>query len=479
MGVATRHPDYATHLPMWRQLRAQDKGEWGVKDATGNRDRVYLPPVSQAQVDNGGYEGYKARAEYVDFLGRTVAGLVGAVMQKAPEVTGLPDAYLDNIDNRGTPLDLFAKECLREILLTGRIGLLVERPRSENGRSYLVRYRAEQITNWEETEIDSEARDLRVVLMQTKLVRDEKDEFQLNQETYYRVLDLMEGRYVQSVWEQRDSSDFEKVDEITPTRNGAALDRIPFVFVGPTSLGQMIECSPVMALANVNLHHYQLSADLRDALFKLSKPKGILFTMEEIDQIIYDDTALKLAPGDDAKFLEYAGTGLDQIREEMTADEQRMVVLGARLLEGQKRAAETAEALRLRQSGEQATLHDAVITLSLGLTRALRMLAEWDGVDATEVEIDLNRDFHGAMPSPEEIAAHLDLVSDRNGVTLEDHHQWLYKSGLTMERDFETWRTLKDEEAPPPPPALPVSPFGGPARPGASPDDVATDEEAA
>ena len=57
--------------------------------------------------------------------------------------------------------------------------------------------------------------------------------------------------------------------------------------------------------------------------------------------------------GATAGFLEFTGQGLQTFERAMDRDEKLLAVLGSRLLEGQKKVAETAQAIELRQSGEK------------------------------------------------------------------------------------------------------------------------------
>ena len=57
-----------------------------------------------------------------------------------------------------------------------------------------------------------------------------------------------------------------------------------------------------------------------------------------------------------AGFLEYSGHGLTTFERAMDRDERLMAILGARLLETQKRVGETAEAIELRQTIDTAPL---------------------------------------------------------------------------------------------------------------------------
>ena len=84
----------------------------------------------------------------------------------------------------------------------------------------------------------------------------------------------------------------------------------------------------------------------------------------------------------------------------MDRDERLLSVLGSRLLEGQKKVGETAQAIELRQSGENSILASIAVNVSASLTHVLRWAYWWnsteespDNVTNEQVLVELNTDF--------------------------------------------------------------------------------------
>ncbi len=84
----------------------------------------------------------------------------------------------------------------------------------------------------------------------------------------------------------------------------------------------------------------------------------------------------------------------------MDRDEKLLAVLGSRLLEGQKKVAETSQAIELRQSGENSILANMATSVSASLTQVLRWAYWWnsteespDDVTNEQVLVELNTDF--------------------------------------------------------------------------------------
>ena len=90
----------------------------------------------------------------------------------------------------------------------------------------------------------------------------------------------------------------------------------------------------------------------------------------------------------------------------MDRDEKLMAVLGSRLLQDQKKVGETAEAIRLRQSGEESVLSTIATSVSESLSQVLRWVYWWNSTEALPtVLIKLNNDFGIAGMSSEDLQA--------------------------------------------------------------------------
>ena len=95
--------------------------------------------------------------------------------------------------------------------------------------------------------------------------------------------------------------------------------------------------------------------------------------------------------GATAGFLEYTGQGLTTFERAMDRDERLMAVLGARLLEGQRRVGETAAAIELRHSGENSVLSNLAISVSASLTQVLRWAYWWNSTEDLPDHVKIGR----------------------------------------------------------------------------------------
>jgi len=403
MPVSTPSESYAFHAKDWQKIRHVLAGERAIK-SSGTK---YLPKLSDQTYSE--YNSYVERALFFNASARTIQGLVGALFRKPLRIE-VSDQHRDRLeyitfDDR--PFDIFAKEISQEVLSLGRYGVLVDMPRESGATPYLVGYGAENIINWRYEARGGRLKLSLVVLKEMQTHASEKDEFTNVKQQQYRVLKLnKKGEYEQVVYQEKENGKVEEIETIKPKLRGKAFDFIPFVFFGPVSLSAEIERSPILDLINVNLSHYRSSADLEHGRHFTALPTPYVTAPSSGYE---EDLSFKIGPshvwlleqGGSAGMLEFRGAGLTFIENACREKERMMAVLGARLLEDQKRGVEAAEAIRLRQTGESSTLASISETVSKGLSRALTYWEYWLGQDSADSpKVFLNKDFYaGQMDS--------------------------------------------------------------------------------
>jgi len=138
----------------------------------------------------------------------------------------------------------------------------------------------------------------------------------------------------------------------------------------------------------------------------------------------------------------------------MDRDERLMAILGARLLETQKRVGETADAIELRQSGENSILGALAGSVSMSLTHVLRWAHWWnstermpDDVTNEQVVMELNTDFSTKGLAANEIAAVVQAW--QNGALSRDSMLDLFRRGEVLPEgrtNEEEMRLIEKEE---------------------------------
>lgn len=405
VGPALPHSSLDEWRSIWKKCRDVLAGEEAVKAA----GEVYLPKMSR--MSDAEYAAYKTRALFYGASDRTVQGLVGALLRKPPVVHAATDAIeekvlslLENITQTGTDFTGFTREVIREVLSVGRVGVLVDAPPVETALvtrlPYARVYSAEDIINWRISFYGGVPILDQVVVMEVIDIPSAGG-FGTEQVIQYRELVLnQDGTYVQRIWTidppatDDDPPTPRLLEEIVPLRRGKPMNRLPFFFCSASHNRPEIESPPLLPLFNANLSHYRSSADLEHGRHFTALPTPVVKGVDTDDNgspvslEIGSSTAWLLPRDADAKMLEFNGKGLVHLENALKEKSALMTQLGARNLEQGARASETAEALRLRQAGDFATLgtiSDCVGTL---LTNVIRIMAWWSDI-TTQVNDEL------------------------------------------------------------------------------------------
>ena len=411
MGVNYECADYEANKTVWQRCRNVMGGEDEVKKAGA----AYLPMLGGQEPEQ--YEAYKTRAMYYNATARTVKGLCGAILRKIPKVT-VPKEMEEANNNIGPENQSLLQQIgviLEEVIGMGRVGLLVDAAERDNDQPFLALYYAENITNWKTSMINGRLQLTLVVLKECATEPKAGDAFDMEEIPQYRVLILdtagLDPVYRQQIWRKKEkaskgtqSDDWEQIgaDKTPKRKGGGTFNYIPFVFVNPTGTTWRVEKSPLLDLVNVNLSHYRTSADLEHGrhFTALPVPWAAGFDTKGKNLTVGSGVAwLAEDPQAHAGYLEFSGAGLLHLSNAMAEKERLMAVLGARLLEEQAKANETATAVMMRQSGEQTTLTAIATAVSEACTMALKWVAEWSGKEGGDISVVCTADIPIAIDS--------------------------------------------------------------------------------
>lgn len=409
MPVDSTHKDYDSFKSKWDRIRDTIAGSDEVK----KKRTQYLPKPDG--LEDGEYADYVMRAEFYPATTRTVDGLLGAVFRKEPQVEVPKDqeTFTEKITIQGTDFTTFAKGIVRDVLQMGRFGVLVDVATDGDGMPFAAGYEAESIINWRVSYVEREPILTLLVLREEREEPDE-DGFATANKVRYRVCQIgipKEGEqfagqqiYIQSVWEKQKNEQgaetWVQISTAIPVRRGEPLQKIPFTFFGPTDLTPPVQKPPILDLVDTNLSHYRTSAELEEGAYFTGLPMYVvsgraLGGSDEGDQgfKVGARNALRLDDGGSAEVLTVDGEGMGLLRSLMEDKEQRMAVLGARILEDQKAGVEAALTVAMRHRGENSLLGSISDTCSRGLKDVLWNMLWWNGQDEPEIMVELNKDF--------------------------------------------------------------------------------------
>ena len=468
MSVSETHPDYDKSKFRWKRCRDVIDGRDAILSAARRSDRIrgslfsgdrlvdlYLPRLKGQ--DDEEYFAYAERASFFNATSRTVEAMTGLVFMRDP-VVKLPPAMAeieDDITLQGTGLREFAEEVVEQVMDVGRVGMMLDYPASApkgltvaaaeaaNIRPFLRWYQSERILNWRCGVVNG-----RKVLTMVVLEEEHErpvDEFTSEAVTKHRVLSLDGGAYRVRLF----SDDVVELDEY-PTQNGAPMDYIPFIILGPQGSTPDVQKPPLLDLVDTNLSHYRNSADHEHGLHFTGLPTPYVagVQLEDGKTIELGSTQLLVFSDPEARvgFMEFTGEGLAALERAMEAKERRMAVLGARMLSDEKSAPEAYGTVELRTAGERSALGSVSKAASDAVSRLLRWMAEWMGAGG-EVEFSLNTDF-GASKIQPDLLEKLFKGYQTNAIPLEVLFENL-KAGeiVSPDMDFERYQSQLGEDA--------------------------------
>lgn len=409
MAVNLKHEQYRVNKPIWQKCRDAADGQ----DVVHSQGELYLPRLSKQNDDE--YHAYLDRASFFNATQRTIDAMSGLLFRKEPEQNfpkGI-EPWLNNIDLKGNNLSNFVEKVADEVIEAGRLGILVDHPtvvlpegveltkadaQSANYRPFLVQYKAESIINWN-VKVINNIETLSLVVLE-EVSEELNSEFEVTTEKQYRVLGLdKSGLYFQQIYILLDEKEetFQIEPPVYPLINGKPFNYIPFVFISGRGLSPDVEKSPVIDLVNVNFSHYKSSADIEHAAHFTALPTPVItgHSIDEGDRMSIGSSEAWILPEEGAKafYLEFQGTGLETLEKRLERKEQQMAALGARMLISEKLAAESTETHIIKRQGENSALSSVAQSISDGITKALKILSTWGGIESSELEYKINKDF--------------------------------------------------------------------------------------
>lgn len=428
--------EYADLLPDVTRNRDAVAGERNVKLKTVE----YLPPLasmttSTYEAENGNvqiitgsnltaegsvsYRKYLSLAYFYGASGRTVDGLSGLIFSKKParELNSSVEYLKNNIDGKGTTLRSHAQKTVQDAFISPWSGLLVDFPNisgnvsiadaeSNNLRPKILFYPFESIIKWHYDVVNNEEKLTLLVLKEN--IETLRDRFDIEYREQYRVLEIVDGVYVQSIL---DSKGNDIVDREIIKVNGNVSNEIPFFYIKSGSEDKAV----INDLVDANFNHYEFFSGYASKEHASAFP---IFTETGVDG---EDNNIMVGPGAkwtnrsvDAQFgvLQSASDG-GSMRTYLLDMENRMAALGAEMLKPRIAGAESAEAKSLDQVAQNSTTGNIAVTVSEAYTKAINFCAKWLGA-AEDNSYELNTDYNPASMNPQMLQAQ--MLAFQNGV---------------------------------------------------------------
>jgi hypothetical protein len=367
-------------------------------------------------------------------------------------------AQLADATLAGEPIASVIATLVQQVLIVSRRGFWLDYADAPVDRPYLVAYDAEQIVDWDTIVVSGDTRLSYLVLREVERTR---NDFQVTVADRYRRIRLVDGLVEVELWKKAEDGKTWVVTETKqPTRRGARLDFIPFVFVNADGITPPVRKPVLLDLVDLNLSHYRTSADLEHGRHFTGLPQPVVIGANPQTSLrIGSASVWPLPAGGDAKYMEFTGAGLKTLENALDQKERQMAVLGTRMLEQQKKTQEAADTVRLRHAGDDATLASIVGACEQGVTWLLRRWAWWAGfsqdLDDAAIGVTLNKEWDGVdIPIDG-----LSLLAQADKISFATLYFNLQRLGLTrpdVTAEQERQQILSEGGADPMAPRLPT-----------------------
>lgn len=457
MSITSTNAQYDAALARWARNRAALAGQDAVKEA----GHLFLPDDSYEDKSKDGrsrYARYLARATWMPITGYSHTGLIGMIFRLPPTLEMPPNLEytLENADGCGQSLTRLAASVCSELLIVGRAGILVDYPRldgvpdSETEQSLglgarLKLYLAENIDHWA---FDFQNGKKRLTMVKLReVVTETSDDFVDSSAMRYRVLRLQDGVYTQTL--HNDKGEILDGPIIPLMAGGVPFDHIPFQFIGANNNSEAIDAAPLSGIVDLNVTHYQMSADSAKNLHIHSGGLMVISSDMDTEQWIAAnpngvtvgaDQGVFVGPGGSATLLQLESASA--VEEKIKRLENQMLSVGAHLITD-KGDNETAEAARIDASSKAASLLRTTDNASEAIEAALEDAALFMAADPNTVMFKLNRDFYPDSLAAQDVMALIQL-QDRGNIAALDVRSKLRRAGwIAPERTDE----LIDESA--------------------------------
>jgi hypothetical protein len=476
-NVGYIRPEFTDLKPRWDLIRDCLAGERQVK----KRGDLYLPRpnVMDLSLENRSrYDQYLLRAVFYNVTGRTLAGLVGQVMQQEPEskMPTLLDPIVKDVDGAGNSLQQQVQKTLSLVLAHGRAGLFVDYPvapqaatkaQLEAGdiRPSVILMEPWDVINWRTVTVGGVVK-LALVVISEDYVTDD-DGYQQEFAPQWRVLRLDEdGLYVQEEWIKDPNNDQEFILKPLPGTEGAGesyfeptggdgkrLNFIPFTFIGSVNNDSSPDLPPLYDMAALNIAHFRNSADYEEMCYIVGQATPCLAGLTEgwVKDVLKGTVqlgsraAVMLPENASATLLQVGENTMPH--EAMMDKEAQMRALGAKLVEQQK-VQRTAKEASMENASEQCVLCTVACNVSdayeAALAWALMFLGGGDGKPDDNLTYDLNTDF---SVNQLDALAQAQLIAEwqAGAITDEEMRSSLTRTGIAW-KTFEEWQQLREQE---------------------------------
>jgi hypothetical protein len=389
-------PAYWVQYQRWMPVEAVLSGTAGL------RALEQLLPQLEHETP-AAYSRRCARGVLTPFFQRIVKAAVGLILRKPITLSGGDplwwEEWRQDVNRHNSSLEEFCGKVLFDAIAYGHNGWLVDHQAdpgvvtlqdqlSSTVKPYFVRYETGNVIGWREAAGGAGGHLAQLRLRE--VVHESWGKF--GQELHRQVRVLEPGKW--ATYRVVKGRDGREERWALHEEGETGLEAIPYVAVYSQREGLLQSRPPLLEIANLNLQHYALQAQLLNCLHVAAQPvmvvKGWDQTSDRLDVGV--NNALQLPTNGDAFYVEPASSAFDALQKELQSLEQQMANLGIAILARQKNVAESGIAKQLDRADSHSMLAVISQDLEAALQRGVNWVAEFAGVEPPVVAID--RDFN-------------------------------------------------------------------------------------
>lgn len=478
-NVNTPSPAFSAMAGYW----ALPEALLGGTEAMRAQKEKYLPQYEAESKKN--YTARLAMTVLRNFYRRTLINLSNKMTPKPiVQDAALPSqlsAYMQNVDLAGRNVDVFAQAVARAMIQEGLSFILTDfnaaaparslgEERAMGARPYWIHIKASQVRG-----IKYEIRNGKLFVTEFRYARQVTGKDDAGNETAIDEVYVLRP----SEWERwrigPDGKWFIPPDNETEKfKGGNTLERVALVAVYTGYVAPFEAVPPLDDLAWMNLEHWQLRSDQRNALNVASFPilacSGYNPGQGENGKITIGPRAFLYTTDAQGKFyfVEHTGTAIEAGAKELATLEEQMRSYGLQF-EVKTKEAETATGRRLDYSEAMAPVFAWALGLEQGLNEALRDMAEWDKLTLTADKkyLSLNADENQPITEAHELTALVETRKARDISRPAYLHELQRRGILSDDYDAEADSELLASESE----TMFADNFGGTAQPGDQVDE--------
>jgi len=434
--VQTEHPEYTSRLKEWSRVRDCMKGETVIKA----KGETYLPrPEGMSGTYAKSYDSYKERAHFPLIAPYALSGALGVIITKLPEFNVPTELeYIKKESTKdGRSLQQLFMDIIIESFQTGRVPLAIDIV-SELNQFRFVQYKAEDMINWKSALKDT-VKSIALAVMKEE-GEGSSDIFSHSVNDVYRIMHLEDGSdldgkptkiYKITSFGEEGVKGF--TSEVEPTFMGRTLDEIPLFLAGSINNSFNIQPIPLISVANCSIQIYRKEADLANSEFLSCNPTLVVVGAMNDGNLpnVVGSSVMIVIPNDQARvfYTQTDTAALTHVSSHITSLYEEAIRHGVAILDSRK-GVEAAEALRIRQATQSASLYSVYLSALTALTKGLKMMCKWAGLDEESVVIDAPTSLTFGIPDAALLKELVTGFAESGIIPIAIVHKYLVSSGL-------------------------------------------------